>query len=78
MSGVCCSIVRHVPCSHVPSLYSTERREKEFSMCVPEHLLLWVLDPCVLSLGPRLNPREEKKILLVFGGSSARFSLSEY
>lgn len=46
-------------------------------MRVPEHLLLWVLDPCVLSLGPSLNPREDKKIPLVFGGSLARFSLSE-
>lgn len=50
----------------VSPLYSTERREKESSVCVPEHLLLWVLDPCVMSLGPRLNPREEKKIPLFF------------
>jgi len=30
-------------------------------VCVPEHVLLWVLDPYILSLGPKLNPREEKK-----------------
>lgn len=69
MSGVWSSILRHVPCSCVLSLYSVERREKDSSMCAPKHLLLWVLAPHTLPLGPRLNPREAKKIPLVFGGS---------
>lgn len=61
ISGVWCSILRHVPCSCVPSLFSVKRREKDSSMCAAKHLLLWVLEPYMLPLGPRLNPREAKK-----------------
>lgn len=38
-----------------------KRREKDSSMCAAKHLLLWVLEPYMLPLGPRLNPREAKK-----------------